>query len=106
MALESAMVSYCGQYCDDCEVYQGRIREVALQLGKMLAIRCVQQVMVLEGFPDAQKMLEFLVDRFGQCVGCKKGGGNPYCEIRKCCSSKGLNLCIECDVVTCEKLSL
>jgi len=107
MAQESELVAYCGSYCVACEVYQGKVKDAALILRKVLDTNlCVQRVMARERFPDVQKVLTFLVERFGQCEGCRKGGGDPYCNIRKCCETEGLTFCIECDKVTCEELSL
>jgi hypothetical protein len=38
--------------------------------------------------------------------GCRDGGGNPYCKIRKCCERKSYVGCWECDdFETCEKLA-
>jgi len=100
MAQEALLVAYCGQYCDACEIYHGKVKDAALELPKILETnRCVQRFVAREG-------LEAFLKVFGECKGCKRGGGDPLCEIRKCCVSKHLNLCIECDMVTCEKLSL
>ena len=107
MAQESELVAYCGLYCVACEIYQGKVRDAALILRKALDTNpCLQRVMVRERLPDAQKVFSFLIKRFGQCGGCRRGGGDPYCNIRKCCEAKGLSFCIECDKVTCEELSL
>ena len=32
-----------------------------------------------------------------RCRGCRDGGGNPFCKIRKCCQKKGIEGCWECD---------
>ena len=107
MAQETLLVAYCGEYCEACEIYRGKIKYAALELRKILETnRCVQRFVAREGFSSLQKGLEALLKVFGECNGCKRGGGNPLCEIRKCCISRHLNLCIECDVITCEKLSL
>jgi len=37
--------------------------------------------------------------------GCRNGGGNPYCAIRKCCERKKYEGCWECDEYeSCSKL--
>jgi len=107
MTQESELAAYCGLYCVACEVYQGKVKDAALLLQKILDTNlCVQRVMAHERFPNVQKALTFLVEKFGRCEGCSKGGGDPYCNIRKCCETKGLSICIECDKVTCKELSL
>jgi hypothetical protein len=107
MAEEVSLVAYCGKYCNVCEIYHGEIKDAVLELRNILETnQCVQRFAAREGFVNLQKSLETLLKVFGECRGCKRGGGDPLCEIRECCMSKHFNLCIECDVVTCEKLSL
>jgi hypothetical protein len=37
--------------------------------------------------------------------GCRNGGGNPFCAIRKCAQKKGVEGCWECvEFEKCEKL--
>jgi hypothetical protein len=38
--------------------------------------------------------------------GCRRGGGPPFCTIRKCCIRKNSQGCWECgEFETCEKLT-
>jgi hypothetical protein len=34
------------------------------------------------------------------CPGCKKGGGNPTCEIRMCALKKNMTNCNQCEALT------
>lgn len=107
MSEEVSLIAYCGRYCNACEVYRGDIMEAIMELRNILETnQCVQRFVAREGLANFQKSLGSLLRVFGECRGCKRGGGDPLCEIRECCMSKHFNLCIECDVVTCEKLSL
>jgi len=103
---QEALVAYCGEYCDACEIYHGKIKD-ATELRKIMETnRCFQRFVAREGFSNLHKGLEAFLKMLGECNGCKKGGGYLLCEIRKCCINRNLDLCIECDVTTCEKLSL
>jgi len=107
MAQEALIVAYCGEYCDICQIYHGKIKGVVLDPRKMLETsRCVQHFIARGGFSNLQQGLKAFLKTLGECNGCKRGGGDPLCEIRKCCISRNLNLCIECDMITCQKLSV
>jgi hypothetical protein len=34
---------------------------------------------------------------------CKGGDGNPDCEIRDCCQTRGVDLCFDCDEFPCSR---
>ena len=55
-------------------------------------------------YEDAYKVLGAMVKL--RCnKGCKDGGGNPSCKIRKCAQKKSFEGCWECDEFKdCEKL--
>ena len=39
----------------------------------------------------------------GDCPGCRNGGGDPDCPLRKCASERGLDGCWQCDEFPCGK---
>jgi hypothetical protein len=44
-----------------------------------------------------------LIQAMPLCPGCKKGGGNPTCEIRMCALKKNVSNCSQCDrLAKCE----
>jgi len=47
--------------------------------------------------------LEWFIQN-AQCLGCRQGGGPAWCEVKKCCSAKGLQLCFECEDFSCSKI--
>lgn len=55
-------------------------------------------------FQNFMKGLEWFAN--SGCIGCLRGGGMPNCEVRNCCTGKGLKNCYSCkDFVDCKKLS-
>lgn len=60
-----------------------------------------------KAFADYDKCYEVLggMVRFRCHKGCREGGGNPFCKIRKCVQRKKIDGCWECqDMETCSKL--
>ena len=49
------------------------------------------------------KGLEWFIDN-AKCPGCQKGGGPAWCEVKKCCSEKGIPICFECEEFPCTKI--
>ena len=57
-----------------------------------------------EHYPECYKVLGAMV-KFRCKKGCRAGGGNPWCAMKKCTERKGLTGCWECDAFErCEKL--
>jgi hypothetical protein len=55
---------------------------------------------------DLIKGLEMLVET-SICSGCKsETGASERCQIRKCCSNKGYDLCSECPEFPCKTLKV
>ena len=90
------MIAYCGLTCSSCPTF------LATQNDDDVA---------------REKTAAFYSEKFGfnlkpediNCDGCLSDGGKliaycQTCEIRKCCSEKGLNNCAVCDEQPCEKL--
>lgn len=104
------LIAYCGLYCDDCFGYKGKIADLSKELRKELKKEKFD-IMVkgipfkaLENYKECYEVLGTLV-RLKCNYACKGGGGNPFCKIRKCCKSKSINGCWECNEFTaCNKL--
>ena len=111
-------IAYCGLYCDGCPSHTGEIPDLARDLRK--ALRTFRYDIIAEGlagqgfdffksfekYPECYEVLGSLVKM--RCkAGCKHGGGNPYCKIRKCSQKNDFEGCWECsDFKTCEKLKV
>jgi len=107
-------IAYCGLCCLDCHGFQQKIPDLARDLRKELRktkykkfADFISQDKFGKAFRDYDKCYEVLgaMVKFRCKNGCKNGGGNPFCKIRKCCRKKGIEGCWECDLFeTCEKL--
>ena len=42
----------------------------------------------------------------GPCPGCRKGGGPPFCGIRKCARRKQVEVCVYCDEWPCHRIKM
>jgi hypothetical protein len=108
------MVAYCGLYCGECFGHQGRIADLARDLRKELRMtrfdltaETLAKTDHFDGFSkyeDCYQVLGAMVKiRFKS--GCRSNRGSPYCGIRECSKSKGMDGCWECDAFEeCEKL--
>ena len=108
------MIAPCGLYCTECPNHTGKIADMARDLRKELrAVRYDKTAEFLstiswfkdfENYQDAYKVLGAMVKL--RCKkGCRDGGGNPGCKIRKCTEKKGLEGCWDCEEFkTCKKL--
>jgi hypothetical protein len=108
------LVAYCGLYCKDCHGYTGKVADLARDLRKELRqTKYNKFAAFLSGysFGKAYKKYPECYEVLGQMVkfrcrkGCKKGGGSPFCKIRKCCLKRGFSGCWECqDYEECKHL--
>lgn len=101
MADDQDLVAYCGLYCGDCFSYNGEIAGLAKELRREL--RSARFEKVAEAVPfKALKNYRGYYDALGAMVklrcarACRGGGGNPFCQIRKCCQANGRDGCWEC----------
>jgi hypothetical protein len=108
------LVAYCGLYCGDCFAYSGVIADLAKNLRKELRkvrferiaenVSQIPYFKVLTNYSTCYDVLGTIV-KFRCKSTCRNGGGNPYCKIRKCCSSKQYFGCWECvDFEKCDIL--
>ena len=111
---KAELIAYCGLYCAECPSYTGRIADLARDLHKELRgarfdkiAAVLSELSFFRMFEDYEKCYDVLGGMVKlRCKrGCRDGGGNPYCKIRKCCQTKGLEGCWLCDEFeSCEKL--
>ncbi len=106
MSEDVSMIAFCGLYCGDCPMHQGKIADLARDLRKELrknkfaeTSKGMSKIPFMKEFADYEKcytVLGLMVKmRCGKV--CRDGGGNPFCKIRKCCEKKGIEGCWECD---------
>jgi len=99
-------ISFCGSYCHMCDWHTGKIRKTAQA---MLNLTNEQGGFkrLLKGkanIDDFRTGLE-IIAQSSICSGCKaETGANERCQIRRCCSSKGFDVCSECSEFPCETL--
>ena len=98
------LVAPCSDYCGGCGQYNGLVSETAKQMREFADLYGFE--FRSEGafdFKQFMKGLEWFIDN-ARCPGCHRGGGPPWCEVRRCCSEKGLRICFECDEFPCPKI--
>jgi hypothetical protein len=105
---------YCGLYCGDCHGFKGLIPDLARDLRKELRTLKYDKFAELiskEPFGKALKNYKECYEALGMMVkfrckkGCKKGGGPPFCKIRRCSLEKEFEGCWECQgFETCSRL--
>lgn len=110
----SNLVAYCGLCCLDCFGYKGKVANLARDLRKELReskfknfADAVANTSFGKAYKDYDKCHEVLgaMVRFRCKKGCRAGGGNPFCKIRKCCQKKSIDGCWECgEFEKCDKL--
>ena len=94
--------TYCGLYCGACGIKNGRVREAATSLKKLLDAYAYPEwaPMVADWFPETkyypefEGVLKWLETQ--DCPACRGGGGNPDCAIRICAKERGYSGCWEC----------
>ena len=114
MTGEKDLVAYCGLYCEDCFMHQGKIADLARDIRKELRQAKFDRTAeflstnsffaAFKNYPQCYEVLGALVKL--RCKNaCRGGGGPPFCKMRKCCQKKGIEGCWQCDEFeTCEKL--
>ena len=108
------LVAYCGLYCGDCHGYTGTVADLARDLRKELRqtrYDLFAKEMAISPYGKGYEHYDECYAVLGEMVkfrcrsGCRKGGGNPGCKIRKCVQKKELDGCWECtEFETCTKL--
>ena len=102
------LIAYCGLNCAECFSYKRTVSEAAKSLRREMRAAKLKEawkdIPFLGEYEPFKKALDGLA--MLRCTkGCRDGGGNPWCKIRKCCQKKGFDGCWQCaDFETCDKL--
>jgi len=90
------MIAYCGLDCSKCDAYLATIEDNGTK--RELTAQKWSQIYKAKIKPEQIN-----------CDGCKSNGVKffhcNHCEIRRCCSSKGLDHCAACESYICETLA-
>ena len=113
---QSSEIAYCGLFCGDCIIRNGKIGILSAKLLKLTETDSFQKLVV--GLPEVMPRFEPLKDYQPlkrvlaamtelDCNNyCKKGGGSAACRIRQCCKENSIEGCWDCDdFVNCETLA-
>ena len=100
---EHDLVAPCSDYCGGCGQCNGLVIETANQMREFAELYGFE--FRSKGAFDFRQFVEGLhwFIENAKCPGCRQGGGPPWCEVRKCCSEKGLHICFECEEFPCPK---
>ncbi|MCD4651445.1 MAG: DUF3795 domain-containing protein [Candidatus Cloacimonetes bacterium] len=96
--MEKESIAYCGLNCERCQHNFADIRDKANAL-----VEAMNKV----NFSEVAKVIPFMNSKYknfmkiikflnSECPGCREGGGNPFCGIRKCAKKKEYFTCAEC----------
>jgi hypothetical protein len=106
--LDLSLIGYCGLDCAECFSYKKTVSEAAKSLRQEMRAAKLKDawkdIPFLGEYESFKKSLDSLA--MMRCArGCRDGGGNPWCKIRKCCQKKEFDGCWQCaDFETCTKL--
>lgn len=92
-------IAYCGLSCERCQCNFADIRDKAKALvAAMNEVNFSEMARVIPfmnfKYKRFLKVIEFVSH---ECPGCRQGGGNPFCGIRKCATKKAYFTCAECE---------
>jgi hypothetical protein len=112
MANRRNLIAYCGLYCGDCFIYQGKIADLARDLRKELrttkfhrfANMISKYFKPYANYDQTYELLGMMVKLRCKRT-CRNGGGPPSCKIRHCCIKNQYEGCWECEEFEkCKKL--
>lgn len=92
-------IGFCGIWCGSCLGGNDAILELTRKYEQFIK----QSQSALEKWAPKEFNFNELIKNLTQiqamplCPGCKKGGGNPTCEIRICALKKNMTNCSQCD---------
>jgi len=97
------LVAPCGDYCGGCGQYNGLIVETAMQMREFAELYGFEfRSKGAFDFKQFGKGLDWFIEN-AKCPSCQQDGGPHGCEVRKCCSEKGLHICFEYEEFPCPK---
>jgi hypothetical protein len=115
MPRKTELIGRCGLYCYECPSYTQRVANLAADLRKQLKrdefdkySDMMAKMPGLEAFENYKQCIELLeAMKQIRCKGCKAGGWDRSCKIRKCAIKKKYKGCWQCEMFeTCKTLKL
>lgn len=99
-------IAYCGLDCEECREWFDSVGVKVRELDKVLAIRNFSEIskeipFMQRKYKGYKKLTKFFLGE--KCPGCRSGGGNPFCKIRKCSIKLNYTTCAECESIYCNK---
>lgn len=102
--MSDKFTSYCGLYCLDCIPSNTKFFSLIQELDNGLKRLQFDEYAKLKShahpkLSDYQTFLNVLgeIKSLRCALPCRLGGGNPECNIRRCCQGKKVHGCWECD---------
>jgi hypothetical protein len=100
--------SYCGLNCATCKSRFQTIRDRINDLDAAFDVVNIREMakaipLMNSKYRGYRKIADFFKN---ECPGCRSGGGNPFCGIRKCAKKKGYFTCVECSTDICGKFKM
>jgi hypothetical protein len=115
MPRKTELIGRCGLYCYECPSYTQKVASLAGDLRKQLKrvefdkyADMMAKMPGFEAFKNYKQCIELLhVMQKIRCKGCKAGGWDRSCKIRRCAIKKKYKGCWQCDIFeTCQTLKL
>ena len=99
--------AFCGLNCTTCQTRFADIREKIHNLDQAFdKVNIAAMTKAIPLMHSKYRGYRKMADFFGnECPGCRNGGGNPFCGIRKCAKKKGFQTCAECEKDLCGKFA-
>jgi hypothetical protein len=100
-------IGFCGIWCGSCLGGNGAVQELTKRYEQIIMR---SQHALEEWGPREFNFNEFkkglaCIKAMSLCPGCKKGGGNPACQIRTCASKKNMTVCSQCgELAECKNI--
>ena len=96
-------IGYCGIWCGSCPGGNGAILELTRRLEQALKGSNPEYWVPKElDFKEFMKGLA-TIQTASLCSGCRKGGGDPTCQIRICASKRNIENCSQCnELIECK----
>ncbi len=95
----SKEIAFCGLDCTACQGRMDVIRDRAAALNEAFEAANIAEIskeipFMRFHYRGYKKITEFFST---PCPGCRQGGGNPFCSIRRCAKKRGYETCAECE---------
>ena len=101
--MDEKHLAYCGLYCENCLMRATIGPDAAKLRDDMKRMGFERFGPMIPKFPEFWEFLADMAEHRG-CEGCREGGGNPYCEARKCAKEKNAAVCMACAEYPCGRL--